>query len=168
MRFHLAVPAVALVSLGLAATATACGDDDPESRGAGTVAGVTATSGPQPGTTPGDGAATTPAPSPSPPRGSIPGADRPDVQAAVADLAARLGVDPANVVVVAVEEVTWPDGSLGCPQPGVGYTQALVNGQRVVLGVGADRFEYHSGPNRPLFFCAEPRPAASGGGAGDT
>jgi hypothetical protein len=33
--------------------------------------------------------------------------------------------------VVSVEDVMWPDGALGCPEPGRMYTQALVPGQRV-------------------------------------
>ena len=79
-----------------------------------------------------------------------------------------LGSDQARAVVRVVEvvEVTWSDGSLGCPQPGVNYTQALANGQRVVLAAGGMTYEYHSGPNRPLFYCSDPRPPVGGGGAG--
>ncbi len=40
------------------------------------------------------------------------------VEGAIADLASRLGVDESIVALVSQEEVTWPDGSLGCPQPG--------------------------------------------------
>jgi hypothetical protein len=82
----------------------------------------------------------------------------PAVQAAVADLASRQGVGRDQVDVVEVREVTWRDGSLGCPQPGMNYTQALVDGQLVVLAIGGKRFEYHGGPNRPLFLCRDPRP----------
>lgn len=92
--------------------------------------------------------------------GSVPPdvAAHPDVQGAVADLAARQGVSVDDVEVLVVREVTWRDGSLGCPQPGMNYTQALVDGQLVVLAIGGQRFEYHSGPNRPLSYCADPRP----------
>ena len=95
----------------------------------------------------------------------------PEVAAAVADLAARQGVSREDIEVIEVREVTWRDGSLGCPRPGVNYTQALVNGQLVVLAIGEQRFEYHSGPRRPLFFCADPRPPleeGAGTGAGGT
>lgn len=88
------------------------------------------------------------------------------IQAAVADLAERLGVPPADIEVIEVREVTWSDGGLGCPQPGVGYTQALVNGQLVVLSHNGTAYEYHSGPNRPLFYCADPRPPVEHGGTG--
>ena len=38
-----------------------------------------------------------------------------------------------DVTVVSYEDVTWPDGALGCPEPGMSYTQALVPGARLVL-----------------------------------
>ena len=36
-----------------------------------------------------------------------------------------------QVKVLTVESVTWSDGSLGCPEPGMMYTQALVRGHRI-------------------------------------
>src|SRR5690606_11134646 len=41
----------------------------------------------------------------------------------VADAAVRAGTDPAEITVIRGESVTWPDGSLGCPEPGMMYTQ---------------------------------------------
>lgn len=75
---------------------------------------------------------------------------------AVTDLAERLGVDPAEVAVIRVEEVVWRDGSLGCPEPGMRYTQALVDGSRVVLSAGGVTFEYHAGGTRKAFLCENP------------
>ena len=84
---------------------------------------------------------------------------------AIADLADRLDVDPAEIEVVSVEEVTWPDGGLGCPEPGMSYAQALVNGSRIVLAVDGTEYEYHSGPRRDPFYCPPERvtPPATGG-----
>jgi hypothetical protein len=62
-----------------------------------------------------------------------PVAPSPHAEIALADLAHRLAVDAAAIVVVSSEDVTWSDGSLGCPEPGMRYTQALVNGTRVIL-----------------------------------
>ncbi len=78
------------------------------------------------------------------------------VAAAVADLAARLGVGESVITVVSVEEVTWPDGSLGCPQPGMRYTQVLVNGSLILLEVDGVTYEYHSGGGRDPFYCPNP------------
>jgi len=33
-----------------------------------------------------------------------------------------------QLVIVRAESVVWNDGSLGCPEPGMEYAQALVNG----------------------------------------
>ena len=33
--------------------------------------------------------------------------------------------------------MTWTDGSLGCPQKGMSYTQALVEGELLLLRVDA-------------------------------
>ena len=55
-----------------------------------------------------------------------------------------------------VEEVTWKDGSLGCAERGSMYTQALVDGQRIVLEADGSRYEYHSGADGSPFLCEEP------------
>ncbi|GAB2567622.1 hypothetical protein [Kribbella endophytica] len=72
---------------------------------------------------------------------------------AKADLAERLGVPVDDVTVVSSEEVTWPDSSLGCPQPGMMYAQVLTNGSRIVLSAGGQTYEYHSGGQRAPFLC---------------
>jgi hypothetical protein len=69
------------------------------------------------------------------------------------DLARRLGVDPEHLEVVSVEVVTWPDGSLGCPEPGMSYTQALVEGSKVVLGYEGRVYVYHAGDDDQPFLC---------------
>jgi predicted small lipoprotein YifL len=75
------------------------------------------------------------------------------VREAVGDLAARLQVDPQTIAVVRVVEVEWPDGSLGCPQPDMQYTQALVNGMFIELRAGEQSYRYHSGGTRAPFLC---------------
>ncbi len=75
---------------------------------------------------------------------------------AVADLADRLGVDPASITVMLSEDVTWRNGSLGCPEPGMSYTQALVDGFRIVLEAEGREYAYHSGRGAPPFLCARP------------
>ncbi|TDD22927.1 hypothetical protein E1218_18615 [Kribbella turkmenica] len=99
----------------------------------------------------------TPSASPSPgtPTGAPPASGA--VEQAKADLVKRLGIDPGQVTVVSATEVTWPDGSLGCPEPGMNYTQALVPGARIVLEAGGKQYQYHSGGTRPPFLCTNPR-----------
>ncbi len=63
--------------------------------------------------------------------------------AVVADLAER-GVD-GTPELVSAEAVTWGDGSLGCPEPGMAYTQALEEGMRVVVEVDGVTYDYRFG-----------------------
>jgi hypothetical protein len=67
----------------------------------------------------------------------------------VADAAARLDVDPSAVTIVDAHAETWSDGSLGCPEPGMLYTQALVDGYQVIVEANGTRLDYRaSGPGR--------------------
>ena len=75
------------------------------------------------------------------------------VAVARADAARRAGLPGEPFVVVSAEPVTWSDGSLGCPQPGVMYTQALVPGFRIHLrGAGRD-WLYHASQRGQPFLC---------------
>ena len=94
--------------------------------------------------------------------GATPDVD-PAAQPAVTDLAARLGVDESAITVVSVEEVTWPDGSLGCPEPGMMYSQALEDGTLIVLDVDGTIYEYHGGAGRDPFYCENPTPPVGDG-----
>jgi hypothetical protein len=80
----------------------------------------------------------------------------------VADLAARQGADPAAITVVSVEDVTWRNGAIGCPDPAMIYTQALVPGTRIVLELDGTRYQYHSGGARSIFLCERPEPPVEG------
>jgi hypothetical protein len=85
------------------------------------------------------------------------------VQTAIADLRGRLtDVDiDAEIEVVSVEEVDWPDGSIGCPQPGMVYTQAIVNGTKIVLRHADTEYSYHQGGRRSVFYCPPDRGRAA-------
>ena len=85
-----------------------------------------------------------------------PGSETPAVRQSVADLAAMLGVGASEVEVLAVEEITWNDGSRGCARRGVMYTQALIEGSRITLRVDDTTYEYHAGGSGPPALCARP------------
>ncbi|HLS24941.1 MAG TPA: hypothetical protein VK063_03625 [Beutenbergiaceae bacterium] len=88
------------------------------------------------------------------------GADAHDderVGAAAADLADRTGADPDQVRVVQFQAVTWPDGSVGCPEEGMSYTQALVDGYRLILAADGEQYHYHSAGEEELLFCENPQ-----------
>lgn len=75
------------------------------------------------------------------------------VQAARADAARRTGVAASSLELIAAEAVTWSDGSLGCPQPGMMYTQALVPGYRVRLRGPGGEMDYHASARGALVLC---------------
>jgi hypothetical protein len=81
---------------------------------------------------------------------------QPSVTAAIADTAQRAEVDPAQVVIAAWSPVTFDDGSLGCAKKGRSYTQALVEGELLLLRVGASLFQYHARTGEPFAYCAAP------------
>lgn len=74
----------------------------------------------------------------------------------VADLAAR-GVTGTPTVALS-ETVTWPDGSLGCAAPGQSYTQALVDGMRIVVEVDGRTYDYRFGVGDEPKLCEQPQP----------
>lgn len=71
------------------------------------------------------------------------------------------GADPDDVEVREATFVTWPDGALGCPEDGMMYTQALVEGYRIVLVVDGEEVTFHGAAGQPPFRCEDPRPPAA-------
>ena len=47
-----------------------------------------------------------------------------------------------QLVIVRAQSVVWNDGSLGCPEPGQIYTQALVNGYWVVIEAAGQTYDF--------------------------
>lgn len=54
---------------------------------------------------------------------------------------------------ISAEAVTWPDSSWGCPAPGVSYTQALVDGLRVIVTAAGERYDFRFGSGTELKLC---------------
>lgn len=81
------------------------------------------------------------------------------VAAARADLAGRIGSQAAGAaVVVRSEAVTWPDGSLGCPQPGMYYEQIEVEGYQVVFEVDGAQYDYRATVGGIVLACEQGGP----------
>lgn len=84
--------------------------------------------------------------------------------AVLADLLTNTGGTRADVTLVKTEQVTWNDGSLGCPEPGVMYTQALIDGYQVVFSVGDKSYDYHLSDRGNFVLCENSfSPGISGG-----
>ncbi len=54
------------------------------------------------------------------------------------------------------EAVTWSDGSLGCPEPGMVYRQVLVAGYWVVIRAGGITLDYRAGESGAFRLCESP------------
>ncbi|MFQ5596208.1 MAG: hypothetical protein ACE5HA_18860 [Anaerolineae bacterium] len=77
------------------------------------------------------------------------------VSQAMEDLAGRLSVHVDEIELVESKSVIWPDSSMGCPKPGMAYTQVQHDGLLLRLQVGDRVYEYHSGGSRPPFLCEQ-------------
>jgi hypothetical protein len=58
------------------------------------------------------------------------------------EAAALANVARDKLVIVRADPVVWNDGSLGCPEPGKMYTQALVNGYWVVINAAGQTYDF--------------------------
>ena len=80
------------------------------------------------------------------------------IERARVDLAQRLSVPESQIELIESKEASWPDASLGCPQPGVDYAQIPTPGYLVKLEYGGDEFEYHIGIHGNTRYCENPTP----------
>lgn len=168
----------ALAVTALTAVAVACGGDE----AADPPADTTETT-----TTPDETVPDDTAPDDTPPEETVPDETAPDqtapddtlapsgpdtdgwpvdsalIDAALDDLLATVEVDREAVEVVSAERVTWRNGSLGCPEPGRDYTQALVDGYRIELTADGETYWYHGGGDDMPFRCDDPQDPAPGG-----
>lgn len=74
------------------------------------------------------------------------------MEAIRADLDGR-GVSGSDATLVEAHRKTWDTGALGCPAPGVNYTEALVDGWQVVVKVGDKTYDYRFGSNSSPTLC---------------
>jgi hypothetical protein len=71
----------------------------------------------------------------------------------LADVVERTGAARQEIEIIRDQAVTWSDGSLGCPLPGVLYTQALVPGYWVVLQVRGEEYDYRASERGFFVLC---------------
>jgi hypothetical protein len=72
--------------------------------------------------------------------------------AVLSDLATR-GIVTDGIEVVTARSVTWPNGALGCPKPGMAYTQMVIDGYQVVVTVGGKTYDYRFGSTATPRLC---------------
>jgi hypothetical protein len=74
------------------------------------------------------------------------------------DLAERLGIDVSAVEVVEVVGMDWPDSSVGCPDPDMGYLTVITPGYRIVLEAEGEQYTYHTDMREYFVYCVDGRP----------
>ena len=60
------------------------------------------------------------------------------------NLASRLEVPASSITVQQAAEHDWPDSSLGCPEPGMMYSQVITPGYLIILQANGKSYEYHA------------------------
>jgi hypothetical protein len=71
------------------------------------------------------------------------------------DLSERLSVDAGDISLVSTEEMEWPDGSWGCPDPEMNYIQVITPGYLIVLEADGQEYEYHTDLNGNFVLCSD-------------
>lgn len=69
------------------------------------------------------------------------------------EAAALAKIEREQLVVVRAESVVWNDGSLGCPEPGMEYAEALVNGYWVVIEAAGQMYDFRVGRDGSFRLC---------------
>lgn len=102
-----------------------------------------------------------PYPAPSPAAGATT-APAELVSAASERLAKQLGIDVAKLQLVRAEAKQWPDGALGCPEPGKAYDQYAIPGYLLAFSDGTREYALHTSlaanPGEPMLLCDNQKP----------
>jgi hypothetical protein len=78
------------------------------------------------------------------------------VAKARADLQRRLSIKADEIQLLEFKAMVWPDSSLGCPRPGMNYTQVQRDGFLIRFTAQGRNFNYHGGSGRDPFLCDKP------------
>jgi hypothetical protein len=73
----------------------------------------------------------------------------------IADLAQELSIPASQIKFMEARKITWPDASLGCPKPGMVYSQVLTPGYVIQLQADNRVYEYHTDADQLIVFCRE-------------
>ena len=71
----------------------------------------------------------------------------------LADAADHSSVAADAIEVIRAEAVEWSDGSLGCPEPGMLYTQAIEPGYQVILDADGAELDYRATASGTFRLC---------------
>ncbi len=69
-------------------------------------------------------------------------------------LAEKFQLDPQEFRLFSILPMSWPDSSLGCPQPGVLYQPVVTPGYQMVFEGGGQTYVVHSDQSDYVVICA--------------
>ena len=94
-------------------------------------------------------------PSSAPPEGKLVTAEVPPdlIEKMRADLAQRVGIKASAAKVTRAESIEWPNGAMGCPEPGKMYTQMIVPGYVVELEHEGKTYSYRAAKTGYFALC---------------
>ncbi len=84
--------------------------------------------------------------------------DDPLLTLILADAASRAEIEPGDLGLLSIELVTWPDTSLGCPNPERGYAQVQIEGYMLTLSAEASTYTYHTDGDLQVVLCQNGAP----------
>jgi len=87
----------------------------------------------------------------------VPGKFEPPLDLALRTMSEQLGLEEAQLTVMGVEMVDWPDASLGCPEPGAVYAQVMTRGYRFYFRWGDLLYSVHTDDAQRATLCLPPR-----------
>jgi hypothetical protein len=85
-----------------------------------------------------------------PPDATSRATELPVARLAIDALSAELGIPKDRIEVESVTAVDWPDGSLGCPKPGMGYLSVITPGHRIALRADGTTYAVHEAGGRAI------------------
>ena len=74
---------------------------------------------------------------------------------ALCDAAAHLAVNSDALRVDQLEARQWGDSSLGCPKPGIMYSQIVTPGFLILITGAGKQLEYHTDARGRVVLCQE-------------
>ena len=75
------------------------------------------------------------------------------LESVLKEAAALANVAREQLVILRAESVIWNDGSLGCLEPGMMYTQAQVKGYWVVIDAAGQKYDFRVGSRGNFRLC---------------
>lgn len=80
------------------------------------------------------------------------------ITTATEDLAKRFNIASDKIQVKEALVITWPDSSLGCPNPSSAYIQVMTPGYLIRLQASDRTYEYHTDTRSQVVYCENPAP----------